>query len=152
MFKSFLKIHIPCTYLGIDWSQLSRLRSESLKSDWLKTLVNFILDMPEKEIVRIIPGWEPHHDRIGFRVSAWTWSATRSRHSYGPQISRIWHWDAPGPRASKDRGPSDPRGVPWDQNFCLKIFLLSWKYVILCTFHIYYAKIGLYLVIWGFFP
>ena len=31
---------------GMDWSQLRRLRSESLKSDWLSTLVNLMPDVP----------------------------------------------------------------------------------------------------------
>ena len=37
-----------------------------------------------------------------------------------------------------DRNPDDPKGVPWDQNFCLKIFVsLSFNDVILCILLIY---------------
>ena len=37
-----------------------------------------------------------------------------------------------------DRDPDDPKGVPWDQNFCLKIFVsLSFNDVILCILLIY---------------
>ena len=40
-----------------------------------------------------------------------------------------------------DRDPDDPRGVPWDQNFCLKIFVsLSYNNVILFSLSIYLAE------------
>ena len=40
--------------------------------------------------------------------------------------------------AFRDRHPKYPKGVPWDQNFCLQIFVsLSFNDVILCILLIY---------------
>ena len=97
---------------------------------------------------RILSSFLSHQAAISFGFSAWICNATTTEGSYRPQMIRIWNWDAHWVRAFWDTGPRYPRGVPWDQFFGLKIFILSWKYdVILCIFAIYYAKIRVYLVV-----
>ena len=56
-------------------------------------------------------------------------------------MTRNWGRENPGCTSPGDRGPSDPRDVPWDQNFWLKNFLISSSNdVILCVLSICYTK------------
>ena len=65
-------------------------------------------------------------------------------------MTRIWSRWNPISMSPWDRGPSDPRDVPWDQNFCLKNFLIwSCNDLILWDFLVYWPEMGLYLVILG---
>ena len=56
-------------------------------------------------------------------------------------MTRNWGRENPGCTSPWDRGPSDPRDVPWDQNFWLKNFLKSSSNdVILFVLSICYTK------------
>ena len=67
--------------------------------------------------------------------------ATSLGKSYGSQINRKSCFENLWSGAFRDRRPIDPRGVPWDQNFGLKNFLISLSYdVILCIFEVCFAK------------
>ena len=68
--------------------------------------------------------------------------ATSLGKSYGSQINRKSCFENLWSGAFWDRSPSDPKGVPWDQNFGSKNFLI-WSYndAILCVLLICYAKI-----------
>ena len=68
-----------------------------------------------------------HQAPAVFGFSACPRSATSTGALHGPQMNRIWDWHALWCRSARDHGPSDPRGVPRDQNFWLKIFLISFS-------------------------
>ena len=53
----------------------------------------------------------------GFRFSACVSYASGMWSSYGPYMTRIGRWSNPSIISCWDRGPRDPRGVPWDQIF-----------------------------------
>ena len=67
----------------------------------------------------------PHRHPAVFRFSAWVCNASILEGFYGPHMTRIRCWSNPNVGSCWDPGPRDPRGVPWDQNFGLKIFLIS---------------------------
>ena len=80
-------------------------------------------------------------DGNGFRLLACPWSATSTGGSFGPHMTRIWNQHAPRPRSAWDPGPGDPRNVPWDQNFLVKFFLISYEqHVILCILCIWFKE------------
>ena len=61
--------------------------------------------------------------------------------SYGSQINRKSCFENLWSGAFRNRGRIDPRGVPWDQNFGHKNFLISPSIdVILCIFEVCFAK------------
>ena len=85
--------------------------------------------------------YRSHSHGISFGVLACPWHATMSGCLYGPHMTRIWSWWNPSRTSLWVRGPIDPKEVPWDQNFWLKIFLISSsKDVILCDLGICFAK------------
>ena len=83
-----------------------------------------------------------HQAPDGLSFLEWTWSATTTGVSYEPQSIRNWSRHAPNRTSPWDPGPRYPREIPWDQNFCVKIFLLSFSNdVILCIFGFMWAKL-----------
>ena len=68
-----------------------------------------------------------HQGPVVFGFLACPWSATSTEGSHWPQITWIWHLHALGRTSPWDPGPSDPRGVPRDQKFWRKNFLISSK-------------------------
>ena len=68
------------------------------------------------------PGHTMMEARFGFL--ACSRHATMSGQLYGPHMTRIWDWENISSGSCWDPGPMDPRGVPWDQNFWFKIFIL----------------------------
>ena len=87
-----------------------------------------------------------HQAPAVFGFSACPWSATSTEGSHGPQITWIWHLHALGRTSPWDPGPSDPRGVPRDQNFWRKIFLISSSNDhILCILKVCFVKIAVKL-------
>ena len=60
-----------------------------------------------------------------------------------PKVIKITHLENPNTTRGPKRHPRDPKLVPWDQNFCLKNFLvLPSNEVILCILLIYVGEIG----------
>ena len=96
-----------------------------------------------------------HQAAVAFRFLACPWSASSSGCSCGPQTTRNWSQENPKCMSAWDPDPKDPRGVPWDQIFKSKIFLISSSNnVILCILWIYWSqkgKIHEKLVIWSHF-
>ena len=67
--------------------------------------------------------------------------ATSTGKSYGSKVTRNWVWGNPRGPSFQDRGPRDPKWVPWDQNFGLKNFLMpSSNDVILCVSEVCWSK------------
>ena len=99
--------------------------------------------------------WVSHHGGNVFGFSGSPSDATSTGRSYGSQITRNWFWGNPRPNYFQDRGPRDPKQVPWDQKFGLKKFLTSSSNeLILWVLWIGYAKNGKNqekLVIFGHF-
>ena len=82
-----------------------------------------------------------HHDGDDFGFSACVSYASGMCGPYGPYMTRIGHWLNPSIISCWNRGPRDPRGVPWDQNFWSKFFLTSTSNeLILWVLWIGYAK------------
>ena len=82
-----------------------------------------------------------HQAAVDLSFSAIALDAASLGKSYGSQINRKSCFENLWSGAFRDRGPIDPRGVPWDQNFGLKNFLISPKNdVILCIFEVCFAK------------
>ena len=58
------------------------------------------------------------------------------------KATQKYRWEHFWGRALGDRAPMDPKGVPRDQNFWSKIFLIrTYNDAILCVLLICYAKI-----------
>ena len=82
-----------------------------------------------------------HHGGNVFGFSGSPSDATSTGRSYGSQITRNWFWGNPRPNYLQDRGPRDPKWVPWDQKKCLKNFLMPSPYdAILCVFVVCFTK------------
>ena len=83
-----------------------------------------------------------HRAPVVLSFSACVSHAISLEKSYGSQINRKSCFENLWSGAFWDRGPSDLKGVPWDQNFGSKNFLI-WSYndAILCVLLICYAKI-----------
>ena len=84
----------------------------------------------------------PHRAAVVLSFLACVSHATSLGKSCGSQINRKSCFENLWSGAFWDRGPSDPKGVPWDQKFGSKNFLI-WSYndAILCVLLICYAKI-----------
>ena len=67
----------------------------------------------------------PHQAPAVFGFLACVSTASGTGGSYGPQITRIWKFENPKCTSAWDPDPDDPRGVPRDQKFFVKIFLIS---------------------------
>ena len=82
-----------------------------------------------------------HQAAITLSFSASALDAASLGKSYGSQINKKSCFENLWSGAFRDRGPIDPRDVPWDQNFGHKIFLISLPNdVILCIFAVCLAK------------
>ena len=101
-------------------------KSKFLKKEWMQHLVlTTILILYKDRYTSWLTILGAHQAAIVFGFLAWICNATSTGGSHGPQIRWIWNIDAHWVRAFWDTGPRYPRGVPWDQNFGLKNFLIS---------------------------
>ena len=119
---SFHSPYLTLTIMGEKFFFFQKMGGFSIQYN--RCFCPFVLQGIIIDYIHVAPLCNPHRDATDLSFLACTWHATSTGYSYGPQITGIWHWHDPGPRSSKDRGPSDPRGVPWDQNFLLKNFLI----------------------------
>ena len=85
--------------------------------------------------------YSPHQALRSFGFSGSPSHATSTGKSYGSKVTRNWVWGNPRGPSFQDRGPRDPKWVPWDQNFGLKNFLMpSSNDVILCVSEVCWSK------------
>ena len=104
---------IICSHIG-DWWGSASLTNDAKTFHYVSLIKNGCL-----------LNVDSHHDGIDYGFSACVSYASGIWGSYGPYMTRIGHWLNPSIIFCWNRGPRDPRGVPWDQNFWSKFFLTS---------------------------
>ena len=124
---------------------INLLQPKKKLSRWTKKAAPCCTNNGEKLMCRLLVKRElrrlSHHCRNVFGFSGSPSHATSTGRSYGSQITRNWFWGNPRPNYFQDRGPRDPKWVPWDQKNCLKNFLMPSPYdAILCVFVVCFTK------------